>query len=195
MNEWNHEEREALEGLRDVEPPAEVGRAIRRALREGGHMHDDSRTGGRVPRAIGTLVAAATLIAVGFVAGRAGGGATAPPDAAPDARPKYVLLLHEFAEGRVPDKVEEELVSEYRDWGNALGGRGELVGGWKLRDDGQILNEAPDRPRSDFVFRPGESLGGLFIVRAEDYAGAVRLAESSPHAKYGGTIEVREVAR
>ena len=38
-----------------------------------------------------------------------------------------------------------------------------------------------------------ELVGGYFIISAADYDEACRVAESNPHFKYGGNIEVRQV--
>ena len=36
---------------------------------------------------------------------------------------------------------------------------------------------------------------GYFLIQAESYEEAVRVARQSPHIAYGGTIEVREIER
>jgi hypothetical protein len=38
-----------------------------------------------------------------------------------------------------------------------------------------------------------ELLGGFFLIAAADYGAACRTAESCPHFKYGGSIEIRQI--
>ena len=38
-----------------------------------------------------------------------------------------------------------------------------------------------------------ELLGGFYLIAAADYGEACRIAESCPHLKYGGGIEIRQI--
>jgi YCII-related domain len=84
----------------------------------------------------------------------------------------YALLLYDNpsyqhpAPGHLPERI-----AEYARWADSLDRLGELQLAGRL--DG-----------------PGE-IGGLFIVRAKNEAQADSVAAASPHAKYGGRIEVR----
>ena len=81
------------------------------------------------------------------------------------------------------------MVGEYQAWAGSLARQGQLVGANKLKDEPGRWISAPTagetRSRSD--------VSGYFLVSASGYDEAVEIAGSSPHIKYGGTFEIREV--
>jgi hypothetical protein len=83
----------------------------------------------------------------------------------------------------------ESLVREYQDWASSLARQGYLVGANKLMDEpGRWISASTageTRTRSD--------VSGYFLVNASGYDEAVAIAGSSPHIRYGGTFEIREV--
>lgn len=81
----------------------------------------------------------------------------------------FVLFLHESAQ----TAADESHIAEYVRWS-----RNDFVlGGHKLANDGS------------------SGIGGFFIIAADTRERALQLAQTCPHLKYGGTIEVREVER
>lgn len=104
---------------------------------------------------------------------------------------RFVLLLHEGAGMTVPANEAEAtaMVARYRDWAATLAGKQALELGEKLRDgEGFVLEASDDVPRTR-----RDGIGGLFILRAADYAAARELARTCPHLGYGGTIELRRI--
>lgn len=104
---------------------------------------------------------------------------------------RFVLLLHEGAGMTVPANEAEAatIVARYRAWAAAMAAKQALELGEKLRDgEGYVLQAKDDVPRTQ---RNG--IGGLFILRAPDYAAARELARTCPHLQYGGTIELRRI--
>lgn len=112
--------------------------------------------------------------------------------------PNYLLLLHEKPSdfsNLSPDAIQA-VIAEYVAWSQKLAGQGKLVGGQKLRDEGgKHLNgygsefRATDGPFAEAK----EVIGGIFTIDAGNYEEAVEISKDSPHLKYGGWIEVREV--
>ena len=110
---------------------------------------------------------------------------------------KYVLLFHDHVSAGVPTEEEyRAILNDFRDWGRALAADGKLLGGHKLTEepgrtmrkkDGAVL--VMDGPFAETK----ELIGGVVVVEADDYDGAVELARSCPQLKYGGRIEVREI--
>lgn len=194
MTDLTPAEREALERLRDVAPPAGAEARVREALRARGHLKD-ARTGGaarRLPRIAAALVAAALLFFAGFNTGKR---VTFMPSEspAPPSGHQYMLLVIESPAVFENGRTTEQLVQEYGAWARDLGAKGALVDGWKLTDDGRTVDPTSGEVRTiEFGMEYGR-VGGLFIVRAADYAEAVRIAESSPHVRYGGVMEVRAI--
>ncbi len=150
------------------------------------------------------LAAAATalLVAGGLVGralstGRAGGatGTASPGGAPPPAAigpeptpvlPRFLLLLR----GDEPDRRQphERLIEEYGAWARRLAAAGALVSADELDPAGGRW-VTPDAATD----RTSEPIGGFFLVEAPSYDSAVAIARASPHAAYGGLIEVRRI--
>ena len=110
----------------------------------------------------------------------------------------FLLLLHAPTEG--PANVDPEVLTrrtrEYMDWADRMRSEGRLKGANRLtKDAGKILRGNGGRPvTTDGPYAESrEIVGGYFMLSANDYAEACRLAESCPHVKYGSYIEVRQV--
>jgi hypothetical protein len=175
---WPAELEEQLRRLpREENPPPELeGRIAAQLRRSRIESSPVTRT---------LLLAAVVAIAffgLGFLAGRE----PARPATAVTT-PQFALFLRES-----PGTLEGGLVEEYTQWARAEAQQGHIVGGAKLDDRGRILKPGVDSA-VDFL-RPGE-LGGYFLVTAPDLDSAARIAARCPHLKYGGTIELRPLAR
>jgi hypothetical protein len=103
----------------------------------------------------------------------------------------FLLLLHESAtsDSKYTPEQMRSIVGEYRDWAQRLDAEKRLVSAEKLGTDSRWL--APDG--SQLAIDQAEIVSGFFLLRARDYDEALQLARSSPHLKYGGTIEVRAI--
>jgi hypothetical protein len=111
---------------------------------------------------------------------------------------KYLLLLREDPNQYAslsPDDMQA-LIERYRRWSNALAQQGRLVEGHKLADEGgkrlrasadqAIVTDGPYAELKDLI-------GGLFIIQAESYDDAVRLARDCPHLHTDNEIELRRI--
>lgn len=113
--------------------------------------------------------------------------------------PNFMLLLHEHPEDYAPLSPDEmqAIVESYRAWSQALGAAGKLLSGDKLTDDaGRHLTRnaggsvmVTDGPYAEAA----EVIGGLFVVKAADYAEAQAIAETCPHLHGRNRIEIRQV--
>jgi hypothetical protein len=110
---------------------------------------------------------------------------------------QFMLILREnpqdFAQV-TPDEMQR-IIERYSAWSEALAGRGRLVDGIKLQEEGgRVMSRTGGKTRvTDAAYAEAkEVIGGVFIIRAEDYDEAVQLAEDCPHLEHG-TISVREV--
>lgn len=110
----------------------------------------------------------------------------------------FMLFLHEDL-GQFDNRSHDEMmavIKEYSAWAQSMRDKGHYVGGEKLADDaGKVMrNKAGKIGVTDGPYAETKELvGGYFSIKAADYAEACRLAESCPHLKYGGRIEVRMV--
>lgn len=112
--------------------------------------------------------------------------------------PQFMLLLHHEPRNitaLAPEEMQAR-IAEYTAWSQRLVAAGKFQGGQKLADDGgrnitangETLS-VTDGPYSETK----EVIGGYFMVEAAGYDEAVALCEGSPHLKYGGRIEVRQI--
>ena len=134
----------------------------------------------RRPHIQGWVLAAASLLL--FLSGVAAGRALDRP-AAPDDRPRFVLLLMDSPPAESAE-AELRIVADYRQWATTLREEGRFVSGVRLDDRG----EAIPAPRQS-----GERLEGYFVISAGSLEEAVNIAKTCPHAARGGRIVVRPV--
>lgn len=128
------------------------------------------RTAGliRAPKTGWRWLKVAAFFAASFLAGFWAGsprGTASPP---PEAGDRYVLFL--YGSGS-PDSV-----AEHRRWAGGLRSQGLLLSGVKLK-------AGPDP----------EAVSGYFVIRARSREQADEIARSCPHARQGGTVDLRMV--
>lgn len=131
--------------------------------------------------------AAVVLILLGGAGGYLLRGDGAPRSVPAIGASTFLLLVRgEEPQGPV---TGDSLVREYQGWASSLAHQGRLMGANKLMDEPGRWISAPTagetRTRSD--------VSGYFLVSASGYDEAVEIAGSSPHIRYGGTFEIREV--
>ncbi len=110
---------------------------------------------------------------------------------------QFMLILQEnpadFAQ-ITPDEMQR-IIERYSAWAEALASRGRLVEGIKLQDEGgRLLIRAGGRTAvTDAAYAEAkEVIGGIFVIKAEDYDEAVQLASDCPHLE-NGKILLREI--
>lgn len=106
---------------------------------------------------------------------------------------RYLLLLREspqaFAD--LSPAEYEALIREYMAWSQRLQQEGRFVSAEKLSDEGGRrvrragVSDGPYAESKDLI-------GGFYLVLAESYDDAVRLAQGCPHLRFG-EIEVRAI--
>ena len=111
---------------------------------------------------------------------------------------QYILMLHHDPKTFRAEEIEpqqlQEIFNRYRAWRDRMTAEGRIAGGNKLDDaTGRVMrrNGDSDVHVTDGPFAEAkEIIGGFFVIKAEDYDDAVRIAEGCPHLQYG-TIEIR----
>lgn len=112
--------------------------------------------------------------------------------------PQYMLILRsdvtvDYSQFTPADF--EKILGEFMAWGERVAASGNLVLGHKLTDQGGkvIWPQGPKTTVKDGPYvESKEVVGGYYIVKADDYAHALRLCEGHPNLRFG-SIEVREV--
>lgn len=145
-----------------------------------------------LPRAALAFAASVLLFAIGFTVGQRQSPAAKP--ASPEES-VFVLFLYDSPQQLAMD--QSALVQEYGNWIHSIGSSGRFSGGEKLKDGGSLLHsenqqlQIADASQND-TFGP---LSGYFLIEAESYDEALKIAKTCPHLKYDGRIELREVDR
>lgn len=111
---------------------------------------------------------------------------------------EYILFLYDnpadFAD-TTPDQMQA-VIEEYSAWAEKLGAEGRYTGGQKLTDEGgRVLRCSPDGVTvTDGPYSEAkEVIGGFMTITAPSYDEAIAIARTSPHARYGARIEIRQV--
>ena len=189
-DELSPEERQAFENLpREKVPPAGLEERVVQSLQQAGVIKTTEKFWHRHP--VSVAVAASLLFFVLGGAAMKWYSRTAPRSNAP----KFMLVLNENpAQVGIPRETELQYAKEYGKWARQLVQQGVSVDGQKLRSDTPVVRIVDGHP-VDSKNTNGDKIAGFFLITAADYEQAVRIAETCPHAKYGGTIEVREIDR
>jgi hypothetical protein len=112
--------------------------------------------------------------------------------------PDFILLLHRPAAAppAFPPEQLAAITKDYMGWNERMRAEGRVKAGEKLTNDrGRIMRANAGRVTvTDGPYAESkEVLGGFFVIAARDYDEACRIAETCPHFKYGGSIEVRQI--
>jgi len=112
--------------------------------------------------------------------------------------PNYMLLLHNRLDRPRPSSPDEfaAMMKAYMAWTDKIRAEGRHKGGQKLAENaGKIMRSDGGRVTiTDGPYAESkEIVGGFYVISAKDYKEACQVAEGSPHLKYGGRIEVREI--
>jgi hypothetical protein len=109
----------------------------------------------------------------------------------------YLLLFRGGDAHRAEMQTDAEKwrahMAKWRGWMESLDKEGKFVTGLPLGPAGTVI-KGPQKMVTDGPFTEGkEIVGGYFIIKAEDEAGAVELSKGCPILDYEGSVEVREL--
>ena len=106
----------------------------------------------------------------------------------------FLILIHRDLMGKHPKPSAEDLkmaMQPYQDWLGYLAKEDKLAAPAKRWDlEGKVIQhgkKVKKGPYADGI----TSLGGLILVKAEDYEEAISLAKMCPIIQYGASVEVR----
>jgi hypothetical protein len=110
---------------------------------------------------------------------------------------EFLLVIHRDLTSANPTPTPEEMkeaMKPYQDWVASIAAQNKLVAPPKRWDvDGRVIKyeKKKDHVYSGPYAEGKESIGGLFLIRAENYDEAVEIAKGCPIIKYGAIVEVR----
>ncbi len=109
---------------------------------------------------------------------------------------KFLMLLHETPgafDGKSHDE-NQQIVQKYVAWVEKMQSQGKMHEHAKLRDEGgrTLRKDASSVLVTDGPYsETKEVIAGYFVIEADNYDQAVKLAEDCPHLTYGG-VTLRE---
>lgn len=189
-DELNSEERRKFAALsRKRAPAASLEERIISALKARGLIRTTPASQiWTLPRLAGAFAAALVLLALGFGLGK---WQSRVPSQQTHHN-MFVLFLYD-SPGTPPDDMSN--AAEYGGWARTISMSKRMITGEKLKDGGRLLRNVRGQLEIRDVKEVGEPnvLGGYFLIEAENYDEAIKVAASCPHLKYGGLIELRQI--
>jgi hypothetical protein len=107
---------------------------------------------------------------------------------------EFLLAIHRDLKSKDATPSPEQMqaaIKPFQDWIGGIAAQNKLVSPPKRWDaDGRVIkqnNTVINGPYAEIK----ESIGGLFIIRAENYEEAVEIAKGCPILQWGATVELR----
>ena len=194
-DELSPEEREAFRSLaKEKTPPDFLEQRVVEALRESRLLQSSWFGWPRSSIRIGSAVAASLAL---FILGVACGAWWRSARSQDQSLPEFMLVLKTSSQElrtRSSEEVQQR-VKEYNAWAEKTRKEGLLLEGEKLMDEARFLTVVDGHTYvSEHQSDTKEStIAGYFLIRAQDYQQAIRIAAGCPHLKYGGTVEIRQI--
>ena len=108
---------------------------------------------------------------------------------------EFLIVIHRDLISKHPSPSPEQIkeaAKPYQDWIAGIAGENKLAAPVKRWDvDGRVVSTAKNVHKGPYA-EGKESIGGLFVVKANSYDEAVEIAKGCPIIKYGAIVEVRQ---
>jgi hypothetical protein len=107
---------------------------------------------------------------------------------------EFLIAIHRDLKSKDASPSPEQMqaaIKPFQDWIGSIAAQNKLVAPPKRWDmDGRVItknNTVTNGPYAEIK----ESIGGLFLIRAENYDDAVEIAKGCPILEWGASVEVR----
>jgi len=107
---------------------------------------------------------------------------------------EFLLVIHRDITNKDASPSAEQMqsaIKPFQDWVGSIAAQNKLVNPPKRWDlDGRVVsrnNTITNGPYAEIK----ESVGGLFLIKAESYDDAVEIAKGCPIIQFGAKVEVR----
>lgn len=108
---------------------------------------------------------------------------------------EFLITIHRDLTSKHPSPSPEQMkmaMKPYQDWIAGIAAQNKLVAPPKRWDaNGRVISTAKKVHEGPYA-EGTISVGGLFLIRAEDYDEAVEIAKQCPIIQYGAIVEVRK---
>jgi len=111
---------------------------------------------------------------------------------------EYLVVVHRDITSKNPKPSAEQMqmaMKPYQEWIASIAAQDKLVAPPKRWDvGGRVIKgmKSMAKVSEGPLATENLSIGGLFLVKADDYKEAVKLAKACPIIQYGAIVEVRE---
>lgn len=109
---------------------------------------------------------------------------------------EFLIVIHRDITSKYPSPTPEQMkeaTKPYMDWIAAIAAKNKLIAPPKRWDvDGRVISTAKKIHEGPYA-EGTISIGGLFLINAENYDEAVEIAKACPIIQYGAIVEVRMV--
>lgn len=111
-------------------------------------------------------------------------------------KPEFILFFRDstWDKGLSPEEAQKAL-SQFMGWMEGLRRQGIFKAGQPLEHHGKVISGKKGKNVADGPFAESkEAVGGYFLLQADDFDQAVKIAQDCPLLEYGSFVEVRQVA-
>jgi hypothetical protein len=106
----------------------------------------------------------------------------------------FLLVIHRDITNKNANPSPEQMqsaIKPYQEWVAGIAAQNKLPNPPKRWDvDGRVVSQG-DQVTSGPYAEIKESIGGLFLIKADSYEDAVEIARGCPIIQYGAKVEVR----
>ncbi|MEQ8242030.1 hypothetical protein [Fulvivirga sp.] len=171
-NELSGEERDLFEKLKGIKPPIEMEEETISKLKAEGLIQSQNKM-----IWVYRVAAAIAFFILGY---------SVFPYLNSNESPAYNYMLVLYEDANFKPGPPEEMFDEYSHWMQSIYQNGMAIDGQEMKTSSLLLEG------KEVSNAAAKTVGGYFVLYASSQEEAVKVAQSSPHLKYGGTIEVKE---
>jgi hypothetical protein len=107
---------------------------------------------------------------------------------------EFMLLIRNGNWDQYSPEEAQQAVQKYIAWARKLREEGRLKGGDELQANGRILRKQAGQIVDGPFAETKESVGGYFLIEADNYDHAVAIARECPTFDHGGWVEIRAIS-
>jgi hypothetical protein len=108
---------------------------------------------------------------------------------------KYMFLFRGGDVSKLSPQQQEANMGKWMAWIDKLSKENRYLAGEPLLPGGKTVSGGKKSVTDGPFAESKEVIGGFFIVNANDYDDAVKIARDCPDLELGGSVEVREVMK
>ncbi len=107
---------------------------------------------------------------------------------------EFMLLIGNGNWDQYSPEEAQQAVQKYIAWARKLREEGRLKGGDELQANGRILKKQAGQIVDGPFAETKESVGGYFLIEADNYDHAVAITRECPTFDHGGWVEIRAIS-